>query len=63
MTSLLHFPKAGPKVCIKGYARLTFPVVDVLPMNNRIVLQHPFTGAEMAFSMGELQEAVIHDHR
>ncbi len=56
------FPKVGQKVCIKGYASLTFAVVDVLPMN-RIVLQHPFTGVEMAFSRGELQEAVIHDHR
>ncbi len=57
------FPSVGQKVCIKGYATLTFVVVDVFRKANRIILQHPFTGSEMAFSRGELQEAVLHDHR
>ncbi len=67
-----ELPKVGQKVSIMGYADLTFDVVDVFltfnvvgvfAKSNMVVLQHPFTGVEMAFSMGELQEAVIRDHR
>ncbi len=58
-----HFPEVGQKIAIKGYADLTFTVIDVFRKVNSIVLQHPFTGEEMAFSRGELQEAVLHDHR
>lgn len=52
-------PKAGDKVCVKGYENLPLDVVFVSPdkhLERRIFLRHPISREVMAYARGELAE-------
>lgn len=52
----LNEAKLSDDVCIKGYASLTFQIVNIAERKKRpVTLQHPMTGGTMDFDWRELE--------